>query len=38
MLNVVEFQGKIKNGVIQIPKIYKGELNGEYVKVTDDSW
>ncbi|ABA22876.1 conserved hypothetical protein [Trichormus variabilis ATCC 29413] len=33
MLNVVEFKTKIQNGVIQIPEIYKGELDGESVKV-----
>jgi hypothetical protein len=29
----IEFQAKIQNGVIQIPEIYKGELDGECVKV-----
>jgi hypothetical protein len=33
MLNAVEFQAKIQNGVIQIPEIYKRELDGESVKV-----
>ncbi|MBN3947115.1 MAG: hypothetical protein HWQ38_11780 [Nostoc sp. NMS7] len=32
-MEVVEFQGIVKDGVIQIPEIYKGELDGESVKV-----
>ncbi len=32
-MEVVEFQGIVKDGVIQIPEMYKGELNGESVKV-----
>lgn len=32
-MEVVEFQGIVKDGVIQIPEIYQGELDGESVKV-----
>jgi|GEM_PF-2760884 len=32
-MEVVEFQGIVKDVVIQIPEIYKGELDGESVKV-----
>ncbi len=32
-MEVVEFQGIVKDGVIQIPQIYQGELDGESVKV-----
>jgi hypothetical protein len=32
-MEVVEFQGIVKDGVIQIPEVYQGELDGESVKV-----
>ena len=32
-MEVVEFQGIVKDGIIQIPEIYKEELDGESVKV-----
>ncbi|MEL6778878.1 MAG: hypothetical protein AAFO06_16640 [Cyanobacteria bacterium J06597_16] len=32
-MQTVEFQGKVKNGVIEVPEPYQTELNGEFIRV-----
>ena len=32
-MQTVEFQAKVRNGVIEVPEPYLEELNGEYIKV-----